>query len=190
MNEALQNLTELFHRDGGPLKWADSHFSTYEFHKFVLMMLTRKLLPDPTPQHPKKRKKQPPVTIVLDDKNITSTDQHKFLGVIIDTELRFKKHSDYVLGKGMKMVNQVRRLSKMARGMQGEYARRMYYAAAAATMHYANDIWCPTVPNRYGKKQRGMTGAVKKMDSDKTTKSEPQQYYTNTINPSRSPDIT
>lgn len=127
-------------------------------------MLTQKLIPNPTPQQPRKKKKQPPTTIVLNGRNITLTDQHKFLGVIVDTELRFKKHTDYVLGKGTKMVNQVRRLSKMARGMQGEYARQMYYAAAAATMHYANDIWCPTVLDKHGKRQQGMTGAIKKMD--------------------------
>ncbi|KJA13100.1 hypothetical protein HYPSUDRAFT_1081343, partial [Hypholoma sublateritium FD-334 SS-4] len=141
MAEAIERLTELFHRRNGPLDWAKTHFSTYEFHKFVLMMLTRRMLPDPTPDKPNKKKKQEPTTITLNGQQITASDHHKFLGVILDTELRFKKHASYVLGKGTKAANQIRRLGKTTKGMHGELARRMYYASVAPTMLYAADVW-------------------------------------------------
>lgn len=162
--EAARRIATLFHRRGGPLTWAKSHFCTYEYHKFAYLKLTRKRIPDPN--NPRKRIQQPRTTIQLDGKDITSTDSHKFLGIILDSELRFKKHVQYVLEKGTKIVNGTRRLSKMAKGLQGEYARRMYLAGAIPSMLYGADIWCPPPPRKAnGKRPRGMNGAIGKMES-------------------------
>lgn len=46
------------------------------------------------PNNPRKRVKQPPITIKLDDQHyITTVPTQKYLGVIIDSELRFKEHA-------------------------------------------------------------------------------------------------
>lgn len=61
---------------------------------------------------------------------VTTTDSHRFLGVLMDSELRFKKHAAYATGKGAKRLTQVQRLSKVATGMRGDLARRIYDSVA------------------------------------------------------------
>ena len=118
IKEAAAKMKNLFQRQNGPADWSKTHFSTYEYHKFAAMALTRKRIPNP--EGGNKRIKQPPMTLHIDEQNtVTTVRTHKFLGVILDEELRFKEHAAYALGKGTKWMGQVKRLSKMARGMDG-----------------------------------------------------------------------
>ena len=50
---------------------------------------------------------------------VAPTTMHKFLGVVIDQELRFREHANYVLAKGTKLVRQYRRLTKPGKGVVG-----------------------------------------------------------------------
>ena len=80
-----------------------------------------------------------------DNHSITTVESHKYLGVIIDRELRFKEQTAYAIEKGTKWANQARRLTKMAKGIKGGLARRVYYGAAVASMLYAAEVWCAPV---------------------------------------------
>jgi len=56
------------------------------------MLMTRKLIDDP--EGGNKKVKHPPLTIQIDDiHQVTTTRSHKYLGVIIDSELHFKEHA-------------------------------------------------------------------------------------------------
>lgn len=155
--DATRKLEVAFHREGGPSQWAETHFSTYEYHKFAFMTLPQKKITDL--ENLRKKKKREPAKIKLDGTWITATTSHKFLGVIIDKELRFQKHTAYAIKKGTKIVNQIRRLSKNATGLK-ELARRIYYTTISTSMLYAVDIWCPPQPRIHGKKPRGIGGVV------------------------------
>jgi len=164
LRAAAEKMSTLFQRQNGPAAWARSHHSIYEFHKFAALGLTRRTIPDPS--RPNGRKKQPPLTIRLDGEHtVTTTTHHKFLGVIVDKELRFKEHAAYALGKGMKCVGQIKRLSRTTKGMRGEFARRMYYAVVAPSMLYAADVWCTEGMEKGGVgKGRGTVGMVTKLE--------------------------
>jgi len=165
VQEAAEKLKDLFQRQGGPGEWGRTHFSTYEFQKFVAMLMSRRWIEDP--EGGSRKVKHPPLTIQIDDEHeVTTSKSHKYLGVIMDNELRFKEHAAYALAKGTKWVGQVKRLSKMARGMHGMHGRTMYNAVALPSMLYAADVWCsPPMKIDGGKKTRGMGGAIAKLET-------------------------
>ena len=166
LEEAGEAMVELFKRRGGPKDWGRTHHSLYDLVKSGGLAVTRRRVVDPN--NPRKRIKQPPITIKLDDRHhITTAPTQKYLGVIIDSELRFKEHAAYAIGKGTKWTNQVRRLTKAAKGIRGGLARRMYYGAAVASMLYAVDVWCAPShkKGRGGSVGNGMSGVVKKLES-------------------------
>ncbi|KAF8162540.1 hypothetical protein BJ912DRAFT_838200, partial [Pholiota molesta] len=140
LEEAARGMGEVFAEPGGPGEWEETHHSLYEFHKFAALGLTRRRVKDPAcPGHTMKR---PPLQFSLDGEHmVTTTDSHPFLGAVMDSELRFKKHAMYAIGKGMKWLTQVRRLSKVATGMRGEMARRLFYSVAVPSMLYVVDVW-------------------------------------------------
>ena len=165
LHEAAEKMTVLFQREEGPAEWARTHHSIYEFHKFAAVGLTRKMEPDPNRPH--KKRKQPPIQVRLDDNHIIqTTTHHKFLGVIIDKELRFKEQAAYALGKGMKSIGMVGRLTKTTKGMGGTWARRLYYGAIAPSMLYAVEIWASMgLEKGEAGRARGTVGTMKKMES-------------------------
>jgi len=105
------------------------------------------------------------VTIQLDDDHqVTTTSTQKYLGVIIDSELRFKEQAAYAIGKGTKWANQVQRITKTAKGVKGGLARRLFYGVAVASMLYAVDIWGAPSFRKIDSGKAG-SGTLKKLDS-------------------------
>ena len=162
LEDAGRKVEEMFNREGGPKDWGRSHHSIYELHKSGALAMTRKRMVDPN--NPRKRIKHPPITIKLDEGNrVTTSSTQKYLGVIIDSELRFKEQTASAIGKGSKWANQSGRLVKVAKGIKGALARRMYYGAAVASMLYAVDVWgAPPIKSR-GEGLR--IGTVSKLES-------------------------
>src|SRR5271156_4247386 len=154
---------EMFRRLEGPQAWGVSHHSLYDLAKSGALAATRKKLVDPN--NPRKRIKQPPVIIRLDEQHqITTAPSQKYLGVVVDSELRFKEQAVYAIGKGTKWTNQVHRITRTAKGIKGGLARRLYYSVAVASMLYAADVWCAPSFRRVGSNRAG-SGVVSKLDS-------------------------
>ena len=111
--------------------------------------------------------KQPPTKIKIDNKHkVTTTSTHKFLGVLLDDELQFQKHAALAIAKGEQWVSEVKKLSKVMKGMHGMYVRRLFYSVAAPSMLYTADVWCTQPARRPGTKTaRGMGVAIQKMES-------------------------
>jgi hypothetical protein len=119
------------------------------------------------PSGRKRRIKHPPTKIRIDDDHeVTTTTSHKFLGIILDNELRFQKHAAYALGKGERWISQIKRLSKVTKGMHGAHAHRLYYSVAIPSMLYAVDVWCPKPASpSNSRKKGGMKAAIWKMET-------------------------
>src|SRR5271168_4739184 len=153
----------MFRRPGGPQDWGRSHHSLCDLAKSGAIAATRKKLIDPN--NPRKRIRQPPVVIRLDDQHlITTNPTQKYLGVIIDSELRFKEQAAYAIGKGTKWANQVQRIAKTSKGIKGGLARRLYYGVAVASTLYAVDVWGAPSFNRKDSKKTS-SGLVRKLDT-------------------------
>ena len=115
----------------------------------------------------KRRIKQPPTRIRIDNEHkVMTTSTHKFLGVLLDDELRFQKHAVHALGKGEQWTSQVKHLSKVMKGMRGMHTWQLYYSVALLSMLYAVDVWCTQSLERKGRKaKRGMWAAIRKLES-------------------------
>jgi len=101
IEEAAEKIKILFQRDGGPAAWGQTHFSTYEFHKFMAIWATRKRKQITELGGRNRCIKQPLTKIKINNEHeVTTTSTHKFLGVLLDNELQFQKHAALAIAKG------------------------------------------------------------------------------------------
>ena len=156
-------LASMMQRAGGGLEWERTHNSPFELDKFGLLHLTRKKTDDPNRPGKKMRTPRPPLTI--NGHTIQPSKSHKFLGVILDDELRFNEHANYAYGKGVSYLGQTQRIAKQQRGIKGKVSRILYSSVVIPRVCYAMEIWCnPGVPdpNNPGK-MKGSRGRVGKI---------------------------
>ena len=80
-------------------------------------------------------------SLKLNGKPIKITDEYKFLGVIIDKNLRFKKHADKTRKKAKKRVNILKCMSGKNWGQSLETQRKLYLTYVRSTIEYASPAW-------------------------------------------------
>ncbi|KAG2032021.1 hypothetical protein BDR03DRAFT_874749, partial [Suillus americanus] len=83
---------------------------------------------------------------------------HKFLGVIIDKELRFKQHAAQALAKGTTYTLACNRMIKTTKGVKGKFMRKLFDSVILPKMLYATDIWCLDILTRGKDKKTGGRG--------------------------------
>jgi hypothetical protein len=157
LNDTFAKLEKVMTREGGALEWADTHECTFAVEKFGLMGLTRRKECDPT-----KDKKTRPLTrpsININWHAVKPTQSHKFLGVIIDQELRFMEQVNYALQKGSKFIEQYRRLAKLSRGVPAGHMRQYCLTVAVPKLLYAADIFLVPGTTR----SKGIKGNINKL---------------------------
>ncbi|KAH7903726.1 hypothetical protein BJ138DRAFT_982075, partial [Hygrophoropsis aurantiaca] len=66
--------------------------------------------------------------IVINQQTIQPMTAHKFLGIILDQELRFKEQATHAIEKGTKYVLASRRMTKPSRGVKMGMMKRLYGA--------------------------------------------------------------
>ncbi|KAF8440932.1 hypothetical protein L210DRAFT_3326110, partial [Boletus edulis BED1] len=152
--------------EGGALRWGEDHYANFEIDKTALLCVSRLRVPDP-----QKKGKSIPVprpSIVINGHRIEPSPSYKFLGIIIDHELRFKQHAAYAISKGTKYVLASRRMTRVSRGIKARMTKRLYEGVALPKMLYGIDVWgAQMLEKGRGKKDDGWgaRGFGKKMDS-------------------------
>lgn len=160
-NEKLRNMME---KEGGALDWSRDQNAEFELEKMALLCISRSCI-----AHPAERNKTIPTPrepITMRGQRIIPTPSHKFLGVIIDHELRFKEHATYALAKGTKYVLACGRMARPTKGIRGRLMRKLYEGVVVPKMLYAVDVWgAGLVKKGKGKKNkgRGVRGFASKM---------------------------
>ena len=119
--EANTKLVDIMMHPGGGINWSRTHHCDFTIDKFSIMGLTRKRELNPSGRPPTRPIHRHPIT--LHGMEIPVVMAHKFLGVIINQELRWKEHINYTLQKGTKWVAQYHRLAKPTRGVSAKYMR-------------------------------------------------------------------
>jgi len=79
--------------------------------------------------------------IVINQHTVQPTTMHKFLGLIVDQELRFKEHTNYALAKGVKFISQYQWLAREMKGVVARFMRNFYLTVAVSRMLYAADMF-------------------------------------------------
>lgn len=102
--------------------------------------------------------------LVIGQQTITPSHPYKYLGVILDQELRFKEHAAYTLAKGSTWVAQIRRLQRPTIGMPPRFAWLLYKGIAIPRMLYAAEISLTPVTNNAGRRRvSGTVGPMAKL---------------------------
>jgi len=144
----MRNMLE---RRGGGFEWSSEHNSHFEPSKFVLMDFSLNRL-----------KERSPMTI--QGAIINPSRTHKFLGVILDQELRWKEHTAYAIAKGAQYVMLIRRLSRSAQGIPTKLIHQLYRAVAIPCTLYVASVWLwPTYDEKTNSPIRGSIGVTKKI---------------------------
>ena len=110
-------LTDIMEKEGGVLEWARLHNCSFGIEKFQLLDASRRCNLLRTP-------------LVLGQQSIASRTSAKFLGVIVDNQLRWKEQGAAALRKGQAWVGQICRLSQATKGVSRAHMRRLYLAIA------------------------------------------------------------
>ena len=84
-------------------------------------------------------KKRIPITIA--GRTMRPVKSHKFLGIIIDEELRFKEQLASTVAKGTKYTLTCRRLAKPSLGIKNKFTRLLFNSMVIPKMLYGIDIW-------------------------------------------------
>ena len=124
---------------GGCIEWSQTHYVNFEMDKNALVQATRKR--EPCTSNPRKTvpKKRIPITIA--GKTTRPVKSHKFLGVIIDEELRFKEQLASAVAKGTKYALACRRLAKPSLGIKNKFSRCLFNSVVVPKMLYGIDVW-------------------------------------------------
>ncbi|EIW76032.1 hypothetical protein CONPUDRAFT_64937, partial [Coniophora puteana RWD-64-598 SS2] len=126
-------------RPGGALEWGSTHTSTFELKKTGLLVLTRKHVPHPS--QPRASVPTPRPSIAIGGQVIQPSPSHRFLGVIIDDQLRWREQAVHALVKGMTYVLACRQLTIASKGIRAPFICRLYISVVIPKLLYAADIW-------------------------------------------------
>ncbi|KAJ3511459.1 hypothetical protein NMY22_g15642 [Coprinellus aureogranulatus] len=154
--ETTKSLKDMMERTGGGLDWATTHNSRFEMSKVAIMHFSRFRI------RSKHRSTAP--RLKLQGTVIQKVEEYKYLGVLMDPELRWKAQADRAAKKGLDWVNLFKRLARMRFGLNTDLLRHLYKAVAVPKMTYAAEVWYtpPHVPP--GKKKRvGSIDTLKKL---------------------------
>jgi hypothetical protein len=123
------------------LQWARDSGATFEGDKTILMHFSRN----------RKKTSQPSAPLRVGQHEVVATKQERILGVIFDTELRFKNHMSKVKSRGWKNAAQLQRLHHLG----PKAARQLFCATVAARTDYAAAVWYSA---HLGSKPTNVTG--------------------------------
>lgn len=127
--------------------WSRTHVSRMEMSKAAVMHLTRRRVSDAG------------IPLILDQTTLTPVHSHRFLGFILDDQLRFKEHAAHALGNGMRRAQQIARLSKTTMGLPAKCVHQLYHTVVVPSMLYAVDVFCtPFVGRHFGGRLKGSVG--------------------------------
>lgn len=102
--ETTQAIREHMEGENGGFKWSADHNSKFEINKLAVMHLghkkRRSSTGTPRPLHRPE--------LILQGKEVNRVDSYKYLGLVIDDKLTWRKHEDKVIDNATKWVMQCR----------------------------------------------------------------------------------
>ncbi|KAF8886640.1 hypothetical protein CPB85DRAFT_1232394, partial [Mucidula mucida] len=98
------------------LKWSVTHACRFDVGKFQLVHFTRN------------RNKKRPLPLQVGEHIIVPESTAKYLGIILDAELRFHEQVEAASAKGAKTLGAIGRLTKPSFGLPHKYVRTLVRA--------------------------------------------------------------
>ena len=107
------------------LKWLLANKLIINLDKTQLMLFTTRSRPEP-------------LTINVDGHNITEIKETKFLGIMLDNNLNWKAHIDYISKKISKTISLLRLLKH---SFPSRILKSLYYSLIYPYLNYGNIVW-------------------------------------------------
>ncbi len=142
-------LEDFMTRTGGGEDWSATHHSPFSVDKFGLVNFSRKL-------SVKQGRLGP--ALQLSTHRVAPSPYHRFLGVLVDCELRHHPQVADAFAKGTAWTTLMRRLGQSRHGLSMGVLLRLYQAVAVPRILYAADTFLLPVRKLDG--QRASTGTV------------------------------
>jgi ribonuclease HI len=160
--ETTQMLAHMMIREDGGFSWSASHNSRYEISKLAVLHASQRTQPDPT--NPRKRIPLDRPLLQLQGTTIKEVKNYKYLGVYIDSHLRWTVQAQKGVANATKWISQFRRLTRISTVMNAKLLRQLYITVAIPKMTYALEIWY-TPPTKPLGRQRsiGSVGVLRQM---------------------------
>jgi hypothetical protein len=114
----LKNLMEK--RDGG-LNWSRDHNSKFEITKLAVLHSSRKMIRDPEDQSRRIQLDRP--VLIVNGQTINEVSSLKYLGILIDAQLRWNEQAHRAVANATKWLLQYRRLAKPSTGTSAKLMR-------------------------------------------------------------------
>jgi ribonuclease HI len=161
--EAHQLLKDMMERQGGGFDWSKTHNSPFEPNKLALMNFPRSNSdPPPSDLILSKPSSNGPATQI----SVTTANKYKYLGVILEPNLRWTLHHQKVIARATWWTLQVSRLSRASGGLPPKRIRQLYTTVAIPTFTYAADVWFTDIHlSPSGLKRMGSVALAKKLTS-------------------------
>ena len=137
--ETTRRLKSMMTKDDGGLRWSISHNSRFEVTKSAVIHFSRKTVPDLEIENGRIRIGRP--ELVLEGQVVQEVDSYKYLGVQIDSQLRWKEQAQRATANATKWILQYRRLTRPSTGVRSKLMRQLYLAVALPKITYGIDIW-------------------------------------------------
>ena len=146
LEETTQRLKDMMTKQDGGLHWSTAHNSHFKVTKSVISYFSRKTAPDPETEG--RRIPLPRPSLILEGQTIQEVTSFKYLGIQIDTQLRWKEQVQHAISNTTKWLLQFQRLTKTTTGVKPKLMRQLYLELTCGTP--------PTKPTGYTKN----TGSV------------------------------
>ena len=162
-DESTRRLKEMMTKENGGLQWSRDHNSRFEVSKSAIIHFTRRTVPDPDSEHG--RIPMPTPILTLEAQVVNEVKCYKYLGIQIDSQLRWKEQAQRATANATKWILQYRRLTRPSTGVGVKLMRQLYLAVALPKITYGIDVWYtpPTKPAGYTK-NTGSVGALRNLE--------------------------
>src|ERR1700678_198148 len=160
--ETTRRLKDMMTKEDGGLRWSTDHNSRFEVSKSAIIHFSRRTIPDPERDHGRIPISRP--ELMLGDQVVQAVESYKYLGVQINSHLRWKEQVQRAIANATKWILQFRRLTKPTTGVKARLMRQLYLAVALPKITYGIDIWYtpPTKPAGYTR-NTGSAGALRNL---------------------------
>jgi len=108
------------------------HGAKFETSKYELIHFTR---------DPKEAEAGAEASVTLGQTQITPSRAVRYLGVRLDSQLRWRQHKEAVITRGKKSIGALRQLSKSTWGILLVNMRKAYQAIIVPQLLYASSVW-------------------------------------------------
>jgi ribonuclease HI len=146
------NLTMLQPLIDRSVDWSHKHACQFDIGKFQLVHFTRN------------RRKHSPTPITIGNHIVPAVDTAKYLGLMLDKELRWHAQTEQAIAKGTSATLAVARLARPALGMPHRHIRQLYQTVVQPRMEYGLVVWYqPVRAGTNGGCKRGSVGTARKL---------------------------